>query len=90
MALGGVQVSPGHLQLPPHLFQPPSQVTLGLPKLLVLRAGLLVCAAEAVELGLQLQEVEGEEEGSPGALQGNKEPPKATVGHRLQAPGDPA
>lgn len=70
-APGGIQLSPGHLQLPPHLFQPPSQVPLSLPKLPVLRAGLLVCAAETVELGLQLQEVVGEGERIPVALQGN-------------------
>ena len=70
-APGGIQVPPGHLQLPPHLFQPPSQVPLGLPKLPVLRAGLLVCAAETVELGLQLQEVAGDGERSPVALRGD-------------------
>lgn len=35
-AFSDIQVPLGHLQLLPHLIQPPSQVTLSLPKLLVL------------------------------------------------------
>lgn len=88
-APGEVQVPPGRLQLLLHLLQPLSQVLLGLLKLQLLGAGLPVCAAEALELGLQLQE--GDRRGAvrgqkPAALQDNRQPPKAIVGHRLRVP----
>lgn len=53
-APGSVQTAPCHLQLSPHLFQLPSQVSLSLPQLQVLPAGLLLGAAEVEELSLQL------------------------------------
>lgn len=59
-APGSIQVSPCHLQLPPHLFQLSSQVALSLPKLQILPAGLLLGAAEVEELCLQLWRVGGE------------------------------
>ena len=87
MAPGGIQMPPGHLQSLLRLLQPPSQVTLSLPKLPVLRVGLLMCAAEELDLGLQLQKAGCEEGRSPAAFQGDKQPPKATVGCRPQASG---
>lgn len=88
-APGEVQVPPGHLQLLLHLLQPLSQVLLGLLKLQLLGAGLPVCAAEALELGLQLQE--GDRRGAvrgqkPAALQDNRQPPRPLWGTGSRSP----
>lgn len=68
----------------PGLAQPPEAAGSGL----LLWAAVLL---ETVELGLQLQEGgEVREEKPRMPFRGTKQPPRTMLGHRLQAPGDPA